>query len=232
MQSGFLGSLDLTRIFASLVVLFVSLPVHSFAKAYAAKKLGDPSAEQYGRLTLNPFAHIDPWGAIALVLFRFGWSKPLPIESRNLKNPKRDLGIIAAVGTLAYFLMGLVFTFPTMLLYRQLMIAVTAVPNSPAANLETLSMFYELFFTIAVVNVQLGVINLLPFPPFDGGNILAALLPTKIAVPFYRFFIRHQGVITVALLVLLYVGVLSIPLGWLSSKILLFFQYLVGFIVR
>ena len=107
-----LGELDLTSallyIFSTLVVVFLTLPIHEFAHGFAAVKLGDNTPRWQGRLTLNPFAHIDYMGSLAILLFGFGWAKPVGVNPRNFKNPKIGMAIVAFAGPLSNIIMSLI----------------------------------------------------------------------------------------------------------------------------
>lgn len=161
---------------AILPTLF-AIVVHEIAHGWVAYRLGDSTAYMLGRLSLNPLKHIDPIGTVLVpailvftVGFAFGWAKPVPINWHNLKQPRRDIGLVAIAGPAANFLMaigwGLVMTFASLL----------------PANLEWMSMplGYMGLFGI-LINTVLMVINLIPIPPTDGGRIVTSLLPPKMA---------------------------------------------------
>lgn len=138
----------------SLVLIVVSLTIHEFAHALAADKLGDPTPRAQGRLTLNPLAHLDPLGTIALIFAGFGWGKPVQIDTYNLSSPRRDETIIALVGPLSNFLLAIIFTLLTYTLGG-----------------------YQFFLKAIFLNLTLGVFNLLPLWPLDGSKILINILP-------------------------------------------------------
>ncbi len=155
-----------------LPVLF-AITVHEVAHGWVAKRLGDPTAERLGRLTLNPIKHIDPVGtvlvpALLLVLggFMFGWAKPVPVTWENLRHPKRDMAIVAAAGPMANFLMAIGWALLALL--------GTRLPPDLAAI--ALPLFYMGQAGISI-NLVLMVLNLLPLPPLDGGRVAVGLLP-------------------------------------------------------
>ena len=188
-----------------LPVLFAII-VHEVAHGWAAKQLGDPTAERLGRLTLNPLKHIDPIGTLlvpaVLVLLRtgfiFGWAKPVPITWQNLRRPKRDMALVAAAGPVANLLMavfwGLVVKISTLL------------PLTALAVSEPMK-FMGLAGILA--NVLLMVFNLLPLPPLDGGRVAVGLLPGPWAWRLSQ--VEPYGFII--LIALMYTGVLWVVIG-------------------
>lgn len=191
-----MGELTLPQFLAvAAIPLLFAITVHEVAHGWVAKRLGDPTAQRLGRLTLNPIKHIDPVGtvlvpAMLLILgslsgrpFIFGWAKPVPVTWENLRHPKRDMALVAVAGPLANFLMailwGLVAKLGTML--------------PPGAEWAALPLSYMGGFGI-IINAVLMVLNLLPLPPLDGGRVAVGLLPGPMAwqlsrVEPYGFFI-------------------------------------------
>lgn len=200
-----------------LFIVFAILPIHEYAHGYAARKLGDNTALIAGRLTLNPLAHVHPVGAVMLILFGFGWAKPVPINPRNFKNYKRDVALTAFAGPLSNFICAFAATFIYRILYNVLMIP--TISNS-AAN----AVFYALvaFQYFAIINLSLAIFNLLPIYPLDGSNILAYFLPAKANA----FIYKYSNYIQIGLIALIYLGILSGPLSWLIDKIFTLFNYL------
>lgn len=190
----------LADLLLALPIFLLSLSFHEYMHAWAADKMGDPTARAMGRLTINPRAHIDPFGFIIFVfavLFSnifIGWAKPVPINPGNFRNPRRDFAFVAISGPGANFMQALGWY----LLWRFL----TMTFPFPSAALETL-----LAFTRAgvIINLALLCFNLLPIPPLDGSRVLAWLLPPRHAILVDRmepfgFFI---------LLLLLWTGILG-----------------------
>jgi len=154
-----------------LVLLIISLSVHEAAHAWTADRLGDPTARMLGRLTLNPLAHIDWIGTVLFPLIAIysgvpllGWAKPVPVNGRNLRHPRRDFAIVAAAGPISNLIQALVVAIPLMLLGGW-----TTMGDTPMLQLVVVR-WVEL-------NVLLAVFNMIPIPPLDGGNVLAGLLP-------------------------------------------------------
>ena len=161
----------------SAIAALVALTVHEYCHGYAAYKLGDETAKNFGRLSLNPLKHLDPYGVICLVLFRIGWAKPVPINARNFKKPKRDFAITAAAGPASNLILG----FISALLYL-LIFALVKDMTFPSKNFtyHLINNILTFVFIFHSVNVGLGPFNLLPIPPFDGSRLLNVILPSDI----------------------------------------------------
>ena len=159
----------------SAIAVLIALTVHEYCHGYVAYKLGDDTARNFGRLTLNPIKHIDPFGAICMLLFRVGWAKPVPINARNFKNPKRDFALVALAGPAANLILGFFCAFFYLLALSSL-IKNGGTTEFGANLLVNLTEFLGSFFAI---NIGLGLFNLLPIPPFDGSRLLNVILPPK-----------------------------------------------------
>jgi Zn-dependent protease len=149
--------------FLSIIIILAAVSVHEFAHAWASDYLGDPTAKLEGRLTLNPLAHLDPIGTLTLILFGFGWGKPVPVDSYNLKNPRRDEALISLAGPLSNILLAVFFG----IIFRFL-------PQLQITN-------YQLLINFLAINLGLAYFNLLPLPPLDGSKILFGILPYQAA---------------------------------------------------
>ena len=174
--SGYPISLEsiLMQILATLFVIFCILPLHEYAHGWMAERLGDHTARYAGRLTLNPLASLDPIGALFLLLFGFGWAKPVPVDTRNFKKPKRDMALTALAGPVSNLLASLVGA----ILYYVLVLVLAA------AGIST-PLFVQAFFSAYItINVALAVFNLLPIPPLDGSKIVGAFLSESSAGPW------------------------------------------------
>ena len=152
----------------------ISLTVHEYCHGYVAYRLGDNTAKAMGRLTLNPIKHIDPYGAICMVLFHIGWAKPVPINARNFKNPKRDFAITAAAGPLANLILAFFSAFVYLLFFAFVKDMTFESKNFVYYLISNTLSFLLIFHS---VNVGLGLFNLLPIPPFDGSRLLNIVLP-------------------------------------------------------
>ena len=161
----------------SAVAALIALTVHEYCHGYAAYRLGDTTARNLGRLSLNPVKHLDPIGALCMVFFHVGWAKPVPINPRNFKNPKSGFALTALAGPVSNILLGFLTAGAYLLAYA-LLRDVSFTPQSFTYNLASnLLLFLYIFH---VINVGLGVFNLLPIPPFDGSRLLNVLLPERI----------------------------------------------------
>ena len=206
--------MDIATILLSVPAVLIALTVHECAHGYAAYRLGDPTARSLGRLSLNPLRHLDPIGALSLLFFRFGWAKPVPINTRYFKKPRRDMAITAACGPLS----NLLLSFFGALLYAALLLGfsklLTAVTVSRFVYLlmqYTLDFFYIFHF----VNLTLGLFNCLPIPPLDGSRFLLVFLPPRA----YFAVMRYERYLSLALLLLLALGLLDGILGTVAGAI-------------
>lgn len=204
--------MDLSSIFISFAIVIVSLSVHEAAHAWTADRLGDPTARQLGRVSLNPLVHIDMVGTVLLPLVAafsnlpiIGWAKPVPVNISRLRHHRRDFMIVAAAGPLSNLAQAAIAAF-----VLRLVLGAVAGPGGGSIALEVL-------LEAVQINVLLALFNLLPIPPLDGGNVLAGLLPEQAAVLLDN--IRPFGFI------LLYALMLS---GMLSTLIIPPARLLIG----
>lgn len=203
-SSGNFGEI-LFQVLVRVFIVICILPIHEYAHAFAAHKLGDDTAKWNGRLTLNPMRHLDPIGSLALVLAGIGWAKPVPINPNNFKNRKSGMAITAFAGPLSNLIMGLI----SLLLLRIFYIFAAAVPVQLAYVVITF------FSMVASINISLAIFNLIPCPPLDGSRILGFFLPERIN---YKLAL-YEHYIWIGLMVVLVLGVLDVPLAWLNGWI-------------
>ncbi len=199
---------------AMLFVVFCATPLHEFAHALIAVKLGDDTPLVRGRLTINPLAHIDPIGTVMIFLFGFGYAKPVEVRMRKFKKPKRDMALVALAGPVCNILQGVVFVFLFNLF----------VFISSKTGIQPLMYVSGFFFIAANININLAVFNLLPVPPLDGSRLLTALLPSNI----YFKIMQYERYISIALMVLIFTGILTKPLGILSSIVMTAIEIVTG----
>ncbi len=209
------GSIDIVSVIVQLLaILFVIafiLPFHEYAHALIAYKLGDMGPKYDKRLTLNPIASIDPFGSLALLLFGYGWAKPVMVNPRAFKNPKRDMAIVAAAGPISNLLAGFVGLL--------LMNIIVLFPYNQVTYYFILFLNYYV-----VVNVSLATFNLIPIPPLDGSRIVAAFLSDSALRKYYGF----QNYFFMIFFVLMFSGILSVPLNFVSSFLLNGMDFIAG----
>lgn len=190
-------------ILSTLAVIFLTLPVHEFAHAFVADKLGDPTPRYQGRLTLNPFAHIDYIGSLCILAFGFGWAKPVEVNNFNFRKPKLGMAAVAVAGPLSNIILALISLLLSNLFF--------------VLNMSVALNYIAIFFIyIAQINVYLAVFNLIPIPPLDGSRILSIILPDK----YYYKLMRYERYIYYGLLALLVLGVLDGFISNVSSAVL------------
>ena len=163
-------------------VVFVCMPVHELAHGWAAYKLGDDTAKLQGRLTFNPFAHLNPIGTIMIFLFGIGYAQPVPINPIKFKDYRKGIALTAFAGPASNLVMGLISAF---------IYAFFAMLTKKTGS-DALFIISLLFMQAAMVNVSLAVFNLIPIPPLDGSRILAMILPDKA----YEKYFRYERIIT------------------------------------
>lgn len=196
---------------ARLFVVFCTLPVHEYAHAFVADKLGDKTARLSGRLTLNPMAHIDILGAIMILFVGFGYAKPVPVNPRNFKNPKKGMALTALAGPFSNILMAVVFMFLSNIL-------------SLFGSSLFVQAFYVFFSFAASINIGLAVFNLIPIPPLDGSRVLELLIPDK----YYYKFAQYERYIVIVIFGLIIFGVLDAPLAFLQNHLYSALNYVVS----
>lgn len=196
-------------VFSVLVIIFVVFPIHECAHGFMAKMLGDDTAERAGRLTLNPFAHIDLFGAIAMFLCRIGWAKPTPVDIRRCRKvkPRTALALTSLAGPMANILLSYILR----IVYKILLL------NMASNGISEVTYYVAAGINITMqINVYLAVFNLVPIAPFDGFNILSSFLPAK-AVYFMQ---RNQQIIYWVFFALLIFGALDIPFSLATEGII------------
>ncbi len=207
----------IASILASLLVIFVMLPFHEFAHATVAGWFGDKTAKMLGRQTLNPLKHIDYVGALLLLLFGFGWAKPVPVNLDHRKNPKGAMAVVALAGPLANLLAGIV---GGLLINLVLAIDPMALLIFSGKSVGILSYIVLFLYYFMAINISLAVFNLIPIPPLDGSKILMAFLPNKICYQIQRNEAMISMILMIAIAFGAFSGPLSVAQSWLTSGIL------------
>ncbi len=214
-------------VFSYLISFIIATPFHECAHGYMAKWLGDTTAEEQGRLTMNPIAHLDPIGTVALFFFGVGWAKPVPVNPRRARkvSMKAAMAITSAAGPISNFILALIFIFI-------MKIIIVLSPGSVLAlgyHVSNLTIGYLVIALnmIAVINLRIGVFNLvMPIPPFDGSRIFLMFLPTQ----DYFKIMRYERYIKIIVLVLLFSNILNIPFDKISSLLYNGIDFITSFI--
>ena len=199
-------------------IAIISLSVHESAHGYVSYKLGDPTARNLGRITLNPFKHFDVLGFICMALFRVGWAKPVPVNARYYKNPRAGMALTAAAGPASNLLLALIGVCgsETAWLFMKNM--------TPAGGLYfALATVFNFCYLLSLAHISLAVFNLMPVPPFDGSRILYVFLPPK----YYFGIMRYEKYIMLGVLALFYIGVFDRPMDIIVNGI---FRGMVGLV--
>lgn len=205
----FVGRADIATVvisfFAVAVIIFVVFPIHECAHGLAAKLLGDDTAEREGRLTLNPFSHIDPMGALCMCLCCIGWARPVPVNIYRCNKVKARTAL--ALTSLAGPVANILLSYILMIVWKIMLVV----------GIQSMTMYYVVVAIIytAQINIYLAVFNLIPVPPFDGSKILMSLLPNKALMNYERIGRIIYWVFFAALLL----GFLDIPMNFLTGCI-------------
>ncbi len=191
------------RIIWSLPALLFAITIHEYSHGRVADMLGDPTPRLAGRLTLNPVAHLDPIGAISLLIFRFGWAKPVPINPANFKNYRRDTILTALAGPFSNFVCAFLFSWA-------FKISMNLIGNLnsnaiPQVGIEFIRGWFIMLSYGVIFNLVLAIFNLIPIPPLDGSVVLFSLLPLR-----WEYEIeKYKSYSYILLVILIFTGVVS-----------------------
>lgn len=197
------------QLLSTAFVVFCTLPIHEYAHALIATKLGDHTARLSGRLTFSPLAHIDVLGAIMIFIAGVGYAKPVPVNMYNLKtkNKKVGMALVALAGPVSNIIMAAIF-----MLLNNICSVIYANSGMPELLATIIAYF---FYFAASINISLAVFNFLPIPPLDGSRILFSLIPDK----YYYTIMKYERQIMIAMLVLLALGAFTTPISYLSNML-------------
>lgn len=216
--SAFLNHMDWSSLIALLLRLaavLICIMIHEVSHGLAAYLLGDPTAKAQHRLSLNPLRHIDPFGALMMLLVGFGWAKPVPVDMRYFKKPKSGMALTALAGPVSNFLLAYVALLAAYLFWGIMVVTQSAASGIFAGLIDFCTL-------IARLSIGLGVFNLIPFPPLDGSKVVGAFLPDRV----YYKILRYEFAGMFVLMALLWLGVLNTPLYAVRSWISELLQYL------
>ena len=219
-----------------LPAILLSLSVHEAAHGYVAYRLGDPTAKNFGRLTLNPLKHINPFGFIAMLFFSVGWANPVPINTRNFKNPRKGMAISAAAGPISNLCLAVIFA----VLLRLVMTPLKTVMDEALISAYTYNEIFELLHSnvaytllslVAIMlylgitlNINLMLFNLIPLPPLDGSRMAYVFLPTET----YFKIMQYEKYIMIGFLVIFATGILDRPLSIVNDFVNTFLFNVLG----
>ncbi|CDM67368.1 peptidase M50 [Clostridium bornimense] len=201
----------------TVLAVLIAISMHELSHGYVSYKLGDPTPKEDGRLSLNPFAHLDIMGTLCLIFFNFGWAKPVKVNPYYYKNHKLGMVLVAIAGPIMNFIIAFLSIMGVGIIIK--------ISDGQLGNISY--NIYVFLQYLALINIGLGTFNLIPVPPLDGSKVLGAIIPEDKYFSYMKF--EKYGYI--ALMILLFIGVLDVPLGYVREFIINGMMGLVSFIL-
>lgn len=212
----------------NLPIIFLAISVHEASHAFVSYKLGDPTAKNLGRITLNPLKHIDPIGFLSMALLGFGWANPVQINTRYFKKPKRDMALSAFAGPVSNILLAFVCTgILKLIITFAPVVRIDFVAGASFSSLA-LTLVTRLVFYSVLLNLMFAVFNMLPVPPLDGSRVIYTFLPAK----YYFSVMKYERYIAIAIIILLFLGWISPVLNFFASGIANLFFFIFQIPIR
>lgn len=196
--------MSVSDIVTTLCAVLICMTLHEFAHGFVAYKLGDTTAAEDGRLTLNPFKHVDIIGLLCMFFFKFGWAKAVWCDPSKFKNPTKGMALVAAAGPIANLLTAILCIIIT----QTMDFGLAFNPNPFFASMS------DFFWQLSIYSVALGLFNLIPLPPLDGAKIIRPILPEKLQDASDRF--ERYG--SLVLFIIVYTGIMDVPFSWVYGK--------------
>ncbi len=203
MLTGLFSGTSIQVILARIIVLMTAIPVHEYAHAWAAERMGDPTARYRKRLSLNPLDHIDPIGALMILFIGVGFAKPVPINAFNFRNQRKGIIVTSLAGPLSNIMMALI----ALILFKLLRMAIYLF------GWNILLGFLQVLGFMVGINLTLAVFNLLPIPPLDGWHALSQVLPRSV----YWKIAPYEHQILWIVLILVFMGAFTAPIAMLTG---------------
>jgi Zn-dependent protease len=199
-----------------LIAILLSLSVHESAHGFVADKCGDPTAKNFGRITLNPIKHIDPFGFVCMMIAGFGWAKPVPVNSRNFNKPRRDMALVALAGPVSNLLVATIFVAIWRFTYFPLAQMILRYSAAGDTFMYMLASSIRQFIIIMItMNVTLAIFNLIPVPPLDGSKILYTLLTPKV----YYKIAPYEKYVYIVMIILLVTDIITPVISFISGHV-------------
>ncbi len=211
-----------TYILITAFCVLLSLSIHELSHGLAAYAVGDNTAKYSGRLSLNPFAHLDPFGALCLFLFGFGWAKPVPVNPWNFRNKKGGMIFTSLAGPLSNFILAFIAMIFSVILGRMSFASPTGIGFTLA------SVFYTIADYLVVINLGLGIFNLIPIPPLDGSKVLTAILPQNL----YFKLMDYERYGFIILLILINLPGFNTFLGFCRAGVMNFYENIIRIFIH